>query len=116
LPDHLFEDPRLRAVLSSVAAYAPGFAGSVLSLAFIEKLTRRGRVVAVCVGIAAAVYLAPAITDIVDMMTPGKLPDSVKSATQFLTGLCAMGALPPFLGWLKRVAGDPLTLLKGRAG
>lgn len=111
MADHPVE-PHLAAWLKVLAPYVPGFAGAVMALAFLERLTARGRMVAVVVGLGAASFLGPALGDLVDLFWPGTMPKSIGGAVMFLTGLGAMGVLPPFLGWLKRVAGDPLNLLR----
>lgn len=102
--------------LKIVAPYVPGFAGAVLALAFLEKLTPRGRVIAVGVGLSAAAFLGPALSALADLFWPGVMPREVDGAIKFLTGLLGMGCLPPFLGWMRKVAGDPLNLLKIQIG
>lgn len=116
MAEQLPGEPAVAAILSKAASFLPGFAGSVLSLAFVEALTLRGRVLAVIVGLCAVVWLSPAIAAGTDLVWPGAMPPEVRSAIQFLTGLCAMGCLPQLLAWLRRVAGDPLSLLKVRVG
>jgi len=116
LADNLPAEPQLAAAVAKLATFAPGFAGAVLSLAFVEALSRRGRVLAVVVGCLSAMFLAPALSEIADLFWPGTLPPAVRAAILFLTGLCAMGCLPQLLRWLQRVAGDPLSLLKVGAG
>ncbi|MFZ5669139.1 MAG: hypothetical protein ACOY4K_06570 [Pseudomonadota bacterium] len=102
--------------LKLIAPYVPGFAGAVLALAFLEKLTPRGRIIAVAVGLAAAAFLGPALSALADLFWPGAMPREVDGAIKFLTGLLGMGCLPPFLGWTRKVAGDPLNLLKIQIG
>lgn len=109
-------EPHLLAGLKIIAPYLPGFAGAVLALAFLEKLTPRGRIVAVAVGLGAASFLGPAFSALADLFWPGVMPSSVDGAIKFLTGLLGMGCLPPFLGWVRKVAGDPLNLLKIQIG
>lgn len=116
MADNSLGEPQLAALVAKAWALAPGVAGAVLSLAFVEALTVRGRILAVAVGLAAAMFLAPALAAGLDLVWPGDLPDVVARGVLFLTALCAMGTLPPLLGWLKRVAGDPLSLLKVRVG
>lgn len=116
MADQMPGEPQVAALLAKLASFTPGFAGAVLSLAFVEKLTLRGRVITVTVGIAAAAFLAPALADAADLVWPGDMPRSVRSAIQFLVGLCAMGCIPPLLGFLKRLAGDPLSLIKRGSG
>lgn len=113
-------EPQAAADVVSLVAkaipYAPGFAGAVLSLAFVENLTIRGRIVAVAVGLGTAMYLGPALAAVADLVWPGEMPIRVQRGIEFLTALSAMGCLPPLLAWIKRVAGDPLSLLKVRIG
>lgn len=116
MADSPLTEPALASALAKVAAFAPGFAGAVLSLAFVETLTIRGRIVAVLVGLLSAMFLAPAICSLLDLFWPGDLPGTVSKAILFLTGLCAMGCLPKLLRWLEKLAGDPLSLLKVKVG
>lgn len=117
MAENQLSEPAVAAAVAKAAAFAPGFAGAVLSLAFVEDLTRRGRAVAVVVGLVSAMFLAPAVCEILDLFWPGEgIPGAIRSAVLFLTGLCAMGCLPKLLGWLQKIAGDPLSLLKVRGG
>lgn len=109
-------EPQLVASLKFFAPYVPGVAGAVLALAFLEKLTPRGRVLAVGVGLASASFLGPALSAVADLFWPGVMPATVDAGIKFLAGLLGMGCLPPFLGWTRRVAGDPLNLLKIQIG
>ena len=113
MADNIPGEPQVAAVLAKLGAFAPGFAGAVLSLAFVEALSRRGRILAVLVGCLSAMFLAPALCEIADLFWPEALPSAIRAAILFLTGLCAMGCLPQLLRWLQRLAGDPLSLLKG---
>lgn len=105
-------------VLRLVAPHAAGFAGAVLALAFLDTLTIRGRIVAVAVGLASSIWFPPLILAVASVFIPAAagVSQEVKSGLAFLTGLSAMGVLPPFLAWIKRVAGDPLSLLRVRVG
>lgn len=116
MAEHPMGDAQVAALVGKAVAFAPGFAGAVLSLAFVEQLTIRGRIVAVLVGLASAMFLAPGLVDAVDLIWPGQIPATVARMVQFLVSISAMGVLPPLLGWLKKVAGDPLSLLKVRFG
>lgn len=109
-------DPHALVGLKLIGPYVPGFAGAVLALAFLERLTPRGRVLAVAVGLAAASFLGPALSALADLFWPGAMPREVDGAIKFLTGLVGMGCLPPFLAWTRKVAGDPLNLLKIQIG
>lgn len=115
MADHPTE-PQFAALLKIAAPYVPGFAGAVLALAFLERLTPRGRIVAVAVGLASAAFLGPALSALADLFWPGSMPREVDGAIKFMAGLLGMGCLPPFLGWTRKVAGDPLNLLKIQIG
>lgn len=110
-------EPAITAALAKIASFLPGLAGAVVSLRWVEDLTVRGRVIAVLVGCTSSIFLGPAIADLVDLFWPGDgLGPNAMGGVLFMTGLCSMGCLPPLLDWLKRVAGDPLALLKVRGG
>lgn len=108
-------EPHLVAVLTKLAPLAPGAAGAVLSLAFGERLTVRGKALSVGVGLACACWLAPALVWTLSKLSPwGAPPAEVGQAVGFLTGLFGMIVLAGLAPWLAKVAGDPLALLKVR--
>lgn len=115
MADHLPSDPGVAALAAKGLALLPGFAGAVLSLAFVDKLTLRGRILTVAVGMGAAAFIAPALVDIAALHWPD-MPKSVWSAMQFMVGLLAMGVLPVVLDTARKVAGDPLSLIKPHQG
>lgn len=106
-PNHGLAD-----ALRVLMPYLPGFVGAVIGLRFVEQLTTRGRITAVAVGLASAVYLGPFLGHLLGhMFWRGLPPEQIMGGVQFLTGLCAMSALPPFLKWISKVAGNPTLLL-----
>lgn len=110
-------EPAIVAALTKLAPMVPGFAGAVVSLAFIKHATPWQRVVAVGVGLTFAIAVGPALAAAVDaFLWPGVMPVVVHNAIQFLTGLCALGSVPPFMDFLKRTAGDPLSVFRPRTG
>lgn len=110
-------DPQLIAVLGKLTPYAPGVAGAVLSLAFGEKLTVRGKALSVVGGLACALWLAPAIVAGLGAVWPwGKLPGEFVSAFAFLTGLFGMIVLAGLAQAAAKYAGDPLKLIKFEVG
>lgn len=118
MADHPTE-PQIVAILKLALPYVPGFAGAVLALSFLDRLTARGRLLALAVGLASAAFLGPALSAVADLFWPGALPPAVDSAIKFLAGLLGMGCLPPFLRWAAKAAGDPpalLSLLKIQIG
>ncbi|MET3665890.1 hypothetical protein [Caulobacter sp. 1776] len=110
-------DPHLVAVLSKLAPMTPGVAGAVLSLAFGEKLTIKGKAFSVVGGFLSALWIAPALVAGVASVWPwGKLPGEFGSAFSFLTGLFGMIALAGLAQAVAKYAGDPLKLIKFEVG
>lgn len=66
-----------------------GFAGGIVSLAFIKDLTRAQAAIAVAVGLITAVSVTPLITALTGVTHPG-----LENGIAFLSGLCAMSGLP----------------------
>lgn len=110
-------DPHLVAVLSKLAPMTPGVAGAVLSLAFGEKLTVRGKALSVMGGLFCALWIAPALIAIASALWPwGKFPSELGNAITFLTGLLGMIALAGLAQAVGKYAGDPLKLIKFEVG
>ncbi|ATC25222.1 hypothetical protein [Caulobacter vibrioides] len=110
-------DPHLLALLSKLAPMTPGVAGAVLSLAFGEKLTVRGKAFSVLGGFLCALWIAPAIVAGVGAVWPwGKPPAEFGSAFAFLTGLFGMIVLAGLAQAAAKYAGDPLKLIKFEVG
>lgn len=113
MADHA--EPAILTALTKLAPMAPGFAGAVVSLAFLKAATPWQRVVAVGVGLTFAVTVGPALSAAVDTFVwPGAMPVQVDNAIKFLTGLCALGSVPPLMDLVKRFAGDPLSVIRPR--
>jgi len=101
------------AVLAFVKSGAAGpllaaAAGSVISLAFLDKLTPRGRVAALAVGFLTAVYVAPLLTGLAAWKWDLPFLAALRNGIHFLVSVSAMAVLPPLLAWLRDVARDPL--------
>lgn len=110
-------DPNLLAVLSKLAPMTPGVAGAVLSLAFGEKLTVKGKAISVGGGLACALWVAPALVALAAALWPwGKFPLELGNAITFLTGLLGMIALAGLAQAVAKYAGDPLKLIKFEVG
>ena len=117
MADNTGSDPQLLALLGKVAPMTPGVAGAVLSLAFGEKLTLRGKLLSVIIGLASALWIAPAILAVAGALWPwGKFPGELGNAVTFLTGLLGMIALAGFAQAVGKYAGDPLKLIKFEVG
>lgn len=109
--ESVFQDPAFLKVVTVIGSHIPSFAGSVVSLAFVRELNTWGRIGAVFVGVTTAVYLAPALIEILSHFVWHGMPPKVGDGVKFLVGLCAMGALPKLIKYVERVSGNPTGLL-----
>jgi Na+/proline symporter len=66
-----------------------GFAGGVVSLAFIQGLNRWQAIAAVVVGALTATYLTPVAVYKLSITTP-----EMQNGAAFVIGLCAMNIIP----------------------
>ncbi|MCZ8195000.1 hypothetical protein [Brevundimonas sp.] len=80
-------------------------AGAILSLSFIDRLTLRGRAVAVAQGFLTAVFVAPMVTTGVAHAAP--FLGHVEMGVHFLLSLSSMAVLPPLLEYMRKRAADP---------
>ena len=71
-----------------------GFAGGIVSLAFLQGLTRKQSVLAVVVGCLTAVYLTPVAVWWLN------LSPQMENGTSFLLGLSAMNIIPIIKLWI----------------
>lgn len=71
-----------------ISSLVAGFAGGVVSLAFLQGLTRAQAVMAVVVGALSAAYLTPfAVAKL-------GISDQLQNGAAFVIGLCAMNLIP----------------------
>ena len=66
-----------------------GFAGAIISLAFIRDLSRTQAAISVVVGLVTSIALTPVIAGWIGLNHPG-----IENGVAFLLGLCAMSVLP----------------------
>lgn len=100
-----------------LAPYAPVFAGAVLSMAFGERLTIRGKLLSAGVGLATALWVAPFACDLIDLFWPGDgLPTSVVAVVGFAAGAFGMIMLSGLAQALARYSRDPLSLVRVQIG
>lgn len=99
------------------APYAPVFGGAVLSMAFGERLTIRGKLVSAAAGLAAALWIAPFLCDLAGLFWPGDiLPTSVVAVIGFACGAFGMILLSGLAQALARYSKDPLSLVRIQVG
>lgn len=81
-----------------------GFAGGVISLAFVRGLSKPMAAASVAVGLVTSIALTPLVAGWF-----GVVNDSAQNGVAFIIGLCAMSGLPllhnAFRNWLARVTG-----------
>ncbi|WP_433934399.1 hypothetical protein [Brevundimonas diminuta] len=101
-----------------VAPYVPGVAGAVLSMAFGEKLTVRGKLLSVAAGVASVLWIAPAMVAVAAHFWPGEgeLPVQLVGFVGFVSGTFGMVLLSGLAQALARYSRDPLSLVRIQVG
>lgn len=101
-----------------IGPYVPGIAGAVLSMAFGEQLTVRGKLLSAAAGVAAAIWIAPAMVAVVAHFWPGQgdLPVQMGGFVGFISGTFGMVLLSGLAQALARYSRDPLSLVRIQVG
>lgn len=81
-------EPVTSAIGIKLGTLVAGFAGGVVSLAFIQGLTRWQAVMSVVVGSLSAAYLTPIALARLD------ISPELQNGAAFIVGLCAMNIIP----------------------
>jgi hypothetical protein len=81
-------EPVSTAIGVKLSSTIAGFAGGVVSLAFVQGLTRTQAVMAVVVGSLSAAYLTPLATEYLH------ISPELQNGAAFVIGLCAMSIIP----------------------
>ena len=102
----------------AIGPYVPGIAGAILSMAFGEKLTIRGKLLSVTVGMAAVLFVAPALVTVGGHFWPGggPLPVQMVGFIGFVAGTFGMVLLSGLAQALARYSRDPLSLVRVQIG
>ena len=102
----------------TVGPYVPGVAGAVLSMAFGEKLTIRGKLLSVAAGVASVLWVAPALVAVAAHLWPfgGGLPVQMIGFVGFVSGTFGMVLLSGLAQALARYSRDPLSLVRIQLG
>lgn len=104
-------------LLRHLAPYTPVVAGSVLSMAFGERLTIRGKILSAVVGVVAALCVAPFLIDCIHLVWPGgRAPTSVATVVGFACGAFGMVVLAGLAQALAKYSRDPLSLVRMKLG
>lgn len=85
-----------------------GFIGSVVSLRFAQGLSLTGKLSMVFGGLAAAAYLTPLVSLVIDLKAP------IESGIAFLIGLYGMSAIAE--GYKFISSGEAMKLLRQKLG
>lgn len=101
-----------------IGPYVPGIAGAVLSMAFGEKLTIRGKLLSATVGMGAALFVAPGLVALAGHFWPGggPLPVQMAALVGFVAGIFGMILLSGLAQALARYSRDPLSLVRVQIG
>jgi hypothetical protein len=101
-----------------IGPYVPGIAGALLGMAFGEKLTLRGRLVAMGAGVASVLWVAPGVVVLIEHFGFGgrSLPVQLVVFIGFVTGTFGMVLLSGLAQALARYSRDPLSLVRIQVG
>lgn len=97
---------RLYIVLASAA-------GAVTGALIDKSLTIQGKVTAFFIGLSASVFLTPLL---LGRFFPGTTLTPEAAGIFYLAATCANAALPPFIRFVSKRAGDPLAFLRSAKG
>ena len=92
-----------------VAATAGAVTGAVLD----KGLTVQGRATAFFIGLSGAMFLGPML---LSRIFPGQPISSEVAGCYYLMGATMNAALPPFLKFVAKKAGDPLAFIRQPKG
>lgn len=96
------------------AALVAGFAGGVISLAFLRELSRTQMVLAVLAGSACAGYLTPLTIPMLARAAGVEPTPAMENAAAFLLGLTAMNIIPGVMHLSEIFRRDPASALRGK--
>jgi len=98
------------------SALVAGFAGGVISLAYLKELTRAQMVIAVIAGSASAGYLTPVAIPMLARAVGIDATPAFENAAAFLLGLTSMNLIPGLLHLSEIFRRDPAGAIRGKDG
>jgi len=98
------------------SALVAGFAGGVISLAYLKELTRAQMVIAVVAGSASAGYLTPVAIPLLARAVGIEASTAFENAAAFLLGLTSMNLIPGVLHLSEIFRRDPAGAIRGKDG
>ena len=97
------------------ATLVAGFAGGVVSLAYLKEMTKPQMILAVLTGSAVAGYLTPIAIPVLARAAGIDAAPSLENAAAFLLGLTAMNIIPAIVRLSEIVRSNPKALIgKGK--
>lgn len=96
------------------SALVAGFAGGVISLAYLKELTKAQMVLAVLAGSASAGYLTPVAIPMLARAVGIEASPAFENAAAFLLGLTSMNLIPGVLHLSEIFRRDPAGLIRGK--
>jgi len=96
------------------SALVAGFAGGVISLAYLKELTRLQMVVAVIAGSASAGYLTPVAIPVLARAVGIEASPAFENAAAFLLGLTSMNIIPGLISLSQIFRRDPAQIIRGK--
>jgi hypothetical protein len=96
------------------AALVAGFAGGVISLAYLQELSRTQMVLAVLSGSACAGYLTPIAIPVIAGGLGIPATPHMENAAAFLLGLTAMNVIPGLLRLSEIFRRDPAGIVRNK--
>lgn len=91
-----------------------GFAGGVISLAYLKELTRAQMIIAVVAGSASAGYLTPVAIPLLARAVGIEASVAFENAAAFLLGLTSMNLIPGVLHLSEIFRRDPAGVVRGK--
>lgn len=98
------------------SALVAGFAGGVVSLAYLKELTRPQMVLAVLAGSASAGYMTPVAIPLLARAIGIDASPAFENAAAFLLGLTSMNIIPGILRLSEIFRRDPVGAMRGKDG
>lgn len=94
------------------ATLVAGFAGGVVSLAYLKEMSRTQMVLAVLTGSMVAGYLTPVAIPMLARALGIEASPSMENAAAFLLGLTAMNVIPAIVRLSEILRRDPRALVR----
>ena len=89
-----------------------GFAGGVISLAYLQELSRTQMAIAVLAGSACAGYLTPVAIPLLVQAAGITASPAMENATAFLLGLTSMNIIPGLIRLSEIFRRDPIDVFR----